>query len=36
MTQEQQLPICVMAPEESGRLIAVAARRFDGLQIIVG
>ena len=35
MTQQHQLPICVMAPEDSGRLIAIAAQRFDGLQIIV-
>lgn len=35
MAQHHQLPICVMAPEDSGRLIAVAARRFDGLQIVV-
>jgi predicted TIM-barrel fold metal-dependent hydrolase len=33
--QQHQLPICVMAPEDAGRLIAAAAPRFDGLQIII-
>lgn len=35
LAQRHELPICIMAPEESGRLLAAAAQRFDGLQIVI-